>query len=136
MTTDKEVRRFGIPAERSYGYAQAVRSGRTIYVSGQSASTDGGAAGGAGDMAEQMGRAYTKIARVLALYGARMDDVVDETLFVTDMAAAVAVAGAVRRNVYGEEMAVASTLCGIAALGAPELTVEIKCVARLPRRPT
>jgi enamine deaminase RidA (YjgF/YER057c/UK114 family) len=131
MTTDKETRNFGIPAERSYGYAQAVRSGRTIYISGQSASTDEGTVDGVGDMADQMGRAYAKIGRVLEMFGATMDDVVEETLFVTDITAAVSAAADVRRRVYGSEIAVASTLCGIAALGAPELLIEIKCVARL-----
>jgi 2-iminobutanoate/2-iminopropanoate deaminase len=132
MVTEKEARYFGTAAERSYGYAQAVRSGRTIYVSGQSASTDEGAVGEAGDMAQQMERAYAKIARALSMFGATMNDIVEETLFVTDMAAATAVAGIVRRQVFGDSFAVASTLCGINALGAPGLLVEIKCVARLP----
>jgi 2-iminobutanoate/2-iminopropanoate deaminase len=135
MTMDKDIRNFGILAERSYGYAQAVKSGRTIYVSGQTASGDDGGtgAGGPGDMATQMQAAYAKVKRVLQGYGATIDQVVDETLFVTDMAAALAVAGTVRHDVYGEDIAVASTLCGVAALGGPGLMIEIKCVARLPR---
>ena len=131
MSSDKQVAYFGVPAERSYGYAQAVKSGRTIYVSGQTASTDEATADGIGDMAAQMRQAYTKIQRVLGMFGASMDDVVEETIFVTDMGAAVAVAGEVRHGVYGEPIAVASTLCGIVELGGPDLLVEIKCVARI-----
>jgi hypothetical protein len=33
--------------------------------------------------------------------------------------------------VYGGVFEVASTLCGIQALGAPELLVEIRCIARV-----
>ena len=82
-------------------------------------------------MAEQMRRAYEKIGRVLAMFGAEMGDIVEETLFVTDIRAAAAVAGPVRRQVFGGEMGMASTLCEIAALGAPELMIEIRCIARL-----
>jgi enamine deaminase RidA (YjgF/YER057c/UK114 family) len=129
----KDIRNLGVAAEKSYGYAQAVRHGDTVYVAGQSASSDDaspGDPGDVGDMEQQMRRAYEKVARVLALFDLSMDDVLEETLFVTDMPAAVAVAGSVRGDVYGPEIDVASTLCGIQALGAPELLIEIKCTAR------
>jgi enamine deaminase RidA (YjgF/YER057c/UK114 family) len=133
VSSGKDVRNLGIPAEKSYGYAQAIRHGDIIFVAGQSASSDDATVGNPGDvggMEQQMRRAYEKIARVLALFDASMDDVLDETLYVTDMPAAVAVAGRVRADVYGPEVEVTSTLCGIQALGTPELLIEIKCTAR------
>ena len=44
--------------------------------------------------------------------------------------AAATCAKQVHGEVYGESFAVASTLIGVAALGSPDLMIEIKCVAR------
>ena len=41
----REVRRFGTAAEEGYGFAQAVRVGKTVYISGQTASAVDGATG-------------------------------------------------------------------------------------------
>ncbi len=128
----KDVRNFGTAGERSYGYSQAVRFGPLIFLSGQTAWSDEDPAGGLGDVGQQMRTAYAKVRRLLAMYGATMQDVVDETLFVTDMAAAIPVAGEVRREAYGGPPEVASTLCQVAALGAPDIVVEIKCIAAVP----
>jgi enamine deaminase RidA (YjgF/YER057c/UK114 family) len=117
--------------EEAYGFSQAVRVGDTIYVSGQTAMGDDFTAVGGDDMAAQMREAYAGVARVLAMYGAGVDDIVDEVLFVTDMMAAATCAKAVRGEVYGESFEVASTLIGVAALGSPDLMIEIKCVARV-----
>ncbi len=65
------------------------------------------------------------------MFGAEPSDVVDETLFVTDVMAAATCAKEVRGEVYGEAFAVASTLIGVAALGSPDLMIEIKCVAHV-----
>jgi 2-iminobutanoate/2-iminopropanoate deaminase len=86
---------------------------------------------GGADMAAQMRAAYAAVARVLELYGAALADVVDEVLFVTDTMAAATCAKEVRAAVYGESFEVASTLIGVAALGSPDLMIEIKCVAHV-----
>jgi enamine deaminase RidA (YjgF/YER057c/UK114 family) len=127
----RDVRRFGTEAEAAYGFAQAVRVGKTIYISGQTASPVDGAEGEPGDMHNQMRTSYARIGRLLAMYGATMANVVDETLFVTDMPAAIPAAVAIRREVYGGDFDVASTLIGVKRLGGPDLLVEIKCTARL-----
>jgi enamine deaminase RidA (YjgF/YER057c/UK114 family) len=129
MSPKKEVGRFGNFMEDAYGFAQAVKSGNVIYVSGQTAFTDEGTLDGEGDMGQQMRSAYANIARALALFGATMDDVVEEKLFVTDMEAAVKVAQPVRSDVYGGKFDLASTLCEIKSLGAPQLMIEISCIA-------
>lgn len=131
MAKQRDVRRFGTQAEEAYGFAQAVKVGETIYISGQTASPVDGAEGEPGDMASQMRTSYARIGRLLAMYGATMADVVDETLFVTDMDAAIPAAVAIRREVYGGVFDVASTLIGVQRLGGPDLLVEIKCTARL-----
>jgi 2-iminobutanoate/2-iminopropanoate deaminase len=45
---------------------------------------------GLGNMEVQMRQAYANIEKVLAQYGATMENIVDEVLFVTDMDAAFA----------------------------------------------
>ena len=126
----KQVHRFGNFMEEVYGFAQVVKVGDTVYVSGQTAFMDDGTIDGEGDMATQMRRAYANIARALEGVGASLDDVVEETLFVTDIDAASGVAYEVRKEAYGGSLDVASTLCQVAALGAPQLLIEIKCTAR------
>jgi enamine deaminase RidA (YjgF/YER057c/UK114 family) len=128
---ERDVRRFGTEAEAAYGFAQSVRVGKTIYISGQTASPVDGAMGEPGDMHNQMRVAYARIGRLLAMYDATMANVVDETLFVTDMEAAIPAAVSIRREVYGGDFDVASTLIGVQRLGGPDLLVEIKCTARL-----
>ena len=131
MAVSKDARTFGNFMEEAYGFSQAVRVGDIIYVSGQTAMGDDFAAVGGDDMAAQMREAYAGITRVLAMFGAEPSDVVDEVLFVTDVMAAATCAKQVRGEVYGDSFAVASTLIGVAALGSPDLMIEIKCVAHV-----
>lgn len=98
MPIQKETRSLGMPWEAQYGYAQAVRVGDTIYLSGQVSHDDEGNIVGEGDMEAQMRQAYANIEKVLAQYGAGMDNLVDEILFVTDMESAFAAAVAWRKG--------------------------------------
>ena len=127
----KEARAFGNAMESAYGFSQAVRFGDVLYVSGQTAMGDDFSVTAPGDMEAQMRAAYASIARVLAMFDAGMEDVVDETLYVTDMMAAVTCAKQVREEIYGEGFAVASSLIGVAELGSQDLVIEIKCVAHV-----
>ena len=131
MSARKEVQNFGTVVEDAYGFAQAVRSGDTVYVSGQTAFSPEGRIEGEGDMAAQMRQAYANIATLLGRYGATLENVVEEVLYVTDVAAAGAVAREVRGEAYGGSFEVASSLIGVQALGAPPLMIEIRCTARV-----
>jgi len=128
----KTIAQFGLPEEESYGFAQAVRVGDTVYVSGQ-VGCDGDKR--PADMEGQMRIAYRRIERALAECGATMRDVVDETLYVTDFGAAARAARAVRSAAYGTPVEVASTLIGVAMIGSPDARIpaliEIKCTARV-----
>ena len=96
----KEVANLGMPWEEQYGYAQATKVGDTIYVSGQLSHDDQGnmvapapldAAGKIadhGNMGAQMAQSYANLKKVLASFGATMDDIVEEVVYVTDMDAA------------------------------------------------
>jgi 2-iminobutanoate/2-iminopropanoate deaminase len=85
MTINKEAKSLGMPWEKEYGYAQAVKVGDIIYLSGQVSHDDTGNIVGPGDMEAQMRQAYANVRKVLAQYSATMDNIVDEILFVTDM---------------------------------------------------
>ena len=82
-------------------------------------------------METQMRQAYANIKKVLAKYGATMDNLVDEVLFVTDMDAAFAAAVKCRQDVFSRTPVVASTIVQIQRLAFPELMIEIRCVAKV-----
>jgi enamine deaminase RidA (YjgF/YER057c/UK114 family) len=119
-----------MPWEKEYGYSQAVKVGDTIYVSGQVSHDDKGNIIGPGDMESQMRQSYANIKKVLALYGAKMENIVDEILFVTDMDAAFAAAVKCRQEIFSGTPAVASTIVQIQRLAFPQLMIEIKCIAK------
>jgi 2-iminobutanoate/2-iminopropanoate deaminase len=126
----KQRWQFGLPEEQSFGFSQAVGVGPIIHVSGQVGTDESGRPA---DMAGQMTIAYRRIAAILARAGATMADVVDETIFVTDLGEASRAAPAIRRAAYGGVPDVASTLIGVSMIGSPRaevpLLVEITCTA-------
>jgi 2-iminobutanoate/2-iminopropanoate deaminase len=131
MAINKETKSLGMPWEKEYGYSQAVKVGDTIYLSGQVSHDDKGNIVGLRDMEAQMRQAYTNIQKLLAQYGATIDNIVDEVLFVTDMDAAFAAAVKCRPEIFSSTPVVASTIVQIQRLAFPELMIEIRCVAKL-----
>jgi enamine deaminase RidA (YjgF/YER057c/UK114 family) len=131
MAIGKETKSLGMPWENEYGYSQAVKVRNTIYLSGQVSHDNKGNVVGPGDMEAQMRQAYANIEKVLAQYGATIDNVVDEVLFVTDMDAAYAARVNCRHEVFPGNPEVASTIVQIQRLAFPELMIEIKCVAKV-----
>ena len=131
MVINKETKSLGMSWEKEYGYAQAVKVGDTIYLSGQVSHDDKGNIIGLRDMEAQMRQAYINIQKVLAQYGATMNNIVEEMLFVTDMDTAFAAATKCRREIFSGTPIVASTIVQIQRLAFPELMIEIRCVAKL-----
>jgi 2-iminobutanoate/2-iminopropanoate deaminase len=131
MTISKEAKSLGMPWEKEYGYSQAVKVDNTIFVSGQVSHDDKGNIVGLGDMQAQMRQAYANIGKVLAQFGATMDNIVDEVLFVTDMDAAFAARVKCRQEVFSDNPVLASTIVQIQRLAFPELMVEIRCICKL-----
>ncbi len=131
MTINKEAKSLGMPWEEEYGYAQAVKIGDTIYLSGQVSHDDDGNVLGEGDMEVQMRAAYANVGKVLAQYGASMENVVDEIVFVTDMDAAFGARVKMKDEVFGGNPVLASTIVQIERLAFPQLMIEIRCVAKV-----
>jgi enamine deaminase RidA (YjgF/YER057c/UK114 family) len=143
--SQKEAAYFGVPWEEAFGYAQAIKVGDTIYVSGQlSHEADGrlvapaplDASGRPSDFAnmeQQMRTTYANAAKVLGQFGATLDNVVEETLYVLDVDAAFAVAGKVRKAAYRSDRPLcASNLIGVTRLAFREQLIEIAFKAVLP----
>ena len=131
MTISKEEKNLNMPWEKDYGYSQAVKVGDTIYLSGQISHDETGEIVGVGDVEAQIRQAYANIKKLLAEYGAGVENIVDETWFVTDISSADAVGGRLRREVYSGIPVVALTVVQIERLAFPELMIEIKCVAKV-----
>lgn len=132
MTISKEAKSLNMPWEREYGYAQAVKAGDTIYLSGQISHDETGEIVGVGDLEAQTRQAYANIKKLLAEYGATIENIVDETWFVTDMeAASSAAVVTARKKVFAGSPVAALTVVQIVRLAFPELLIEIKCVAKV-----
>jgi 2-iminobutanoate/2-iminopropanoate deaminase len=86
---------------------------------------------GRGDMEAQMRQTYANLQKVLAQYGATVENIVDEILFVTDMDTAFAAAVKCRQDIFSGTPVVASTIVQIQRLAFPELMIEIRCVAKV-----
>jgi 2-iminobutanoate/2-iminopropanoate deaminase len=129
MAVEKQVVRFGPFAA---AIASGVRVGNSLYLSGQVSLDEQGQVVGAGDMAAQVRQAYVNIADVLTRFDATMENIVDETWFVTDVATVMNDMGGIfgiRTQAYGGEPQVTQTLVQVSALAMPELLVEVKCIA-------
>ena len=144
MNIKKDSKGHGMPWEDAYGYAQAVKVGNTIYVSGQLSHDDEGNLVGSApvdddanildhsNMEIQMRQTYKNAKKILGHYGATLDNVVEEVVYVTDMDAAFAVAGPVRKEAYGSEKPeVSSTLIVSPRLAFPPQLIEIKIIAQI-----
>ncbi len=113
-------------------FAQGVKVGNILYMAGQ-VGVD--ARGNVPEsLVDQTKLAYESIAGVLAEFDASMDNIVDETVFVTDMSETmnnVEPIFTARAEAYGGIPEVSQTLVQVVGLVMPELKIEIKCVAHL-----
>ena len=122
MPIEKKLFRSGPYADL---FSQGVQVGNTLYMAGQVAMDEAG--GIPEDLVEQMKLAYQNVA-------ADMDNIVDETWFVTDVNDCMAQVEALfteRHIIYGKAPEVSQTLVQVGALVDPSLKIEIKCVAVL-----
>ncbi len=147
MTVEKKVENLGVAWEGLFGYVQAVQVKDTIYISGQlshdaegqlvaPAQLDGsGKPVDFSQMEAQMHQTYVNAIALLDRYGATLDDVVEETLYVLDVDAAFAAGAKVRKAMYGlEQPQCASNLIGVSRLAFPAQLVEVTFRAVVPDR--
>jgi enamine deaminase RidA (YjgF/YER057c/UK114 family) len=123
------IERFGSGAswEAPFGYARAVRCGDFVLVAGTTAISEDGVVLAPGDAGGQVHATIDAIARALHSAGARLEQVVQTRMFVTDIGRAEEIGRA-----HGERFAAhppVTTMVQVAALIDPRMLVEIEAVA-------
>ncbi|WP_407563169.1 RidA family protein [Streptomyces sp. 184] len=117
----------GVAPESEFGYAQAIRSGGLIHVSGQVAFDEDGAFAYAGDCAGQLKLTYANLDKVLAHYGATRNQVVSQTVYGVHLRRNAEAISAGNLAYFGAHRP-ASTVVGVTELAFPGQLVEIAVV--------
>lgn len=129
MSNSKQVFRSEI--YKNY-FAQRVKTGNVLHLSGPvGINAEGNIPE---SIADQTKLAYDHTQQVLSKFNATMENIVDETVFVTDMSETmknVENIFSVRAQAYGAVPEVSQTLVQVVALVSPKLKIEIKCIAHL-----
>ena len=115
-------------------FSQGVQVGNVLTMAGQIAVDDNGNT--PDDLKSQMILCYENILKILDHFGGTLENVIDETWFVTDIDECmekVSEIFAEREKIYGCKPEVSQTLIGVNALVQPNLKIEIKCIAHLEK---
>jgi 2-iminobutanoate/2-iminopropanoate deaminase len=107
----------------------AVKHGDTVYISGIAGIDDEGLVCSHVGMESQIRQAYRNLECVLGGFGATLDDVVSETIYVTDIERALAT-GVIQRA-YSPLAGPARTVLEVRRLFLPSLMFQIACIARI-----
>ena len=111
-------------------FSQGVQVGNVLTLAGQLGDNEDGSV--PDDIKGQMMNCYNSIKNVLSEFGATLDNVIDETWFVTDVNECMENISDIfdeRENIYGCKPEVSQTLVGISALVQPQYKLEIKVIA-------
>lgn len=124
LSENSQERKF----QDDWGYADAVATGDTLYLSGVVA----GLRPGETDLQVAYDRAFRRIGKILERAGASWDDVVDITSFHTDLKAQMPAIVAVK-NKYVHAPPPAWTAIQVVRLIPDAGITEIKITAKLPK---
>lgn len=120
--------------EQTFGYAQAVRVDRTLYVSASLPVDHDGRLVAPGDLAGQLDAAYANLRATLHAHGAGFEHVIAERIYVTDMDAYLKVADR-RFDFYPRTWLPASTVLEVRRLVDPGFLIAVEATAELPVPP-
>ena len=124
---DKKLYRVGPYADF---FSQGVQVGNVLTLAGQLGDNEDGSV--PAEIKDQMINCYRNIKNVLSEFGASLDNIIDETWFVTDVNECMENVSEIfneRENIYGCKPEVSQTLVGTNALVQPEYKLEIKVIA-------
>jgi 2-iminobutanoate/2-iminopropanoate deaminase len=130
MAKISEANHINEPVEKSLGFAASVLSNGTIHLAGIVAVDPALNVVAPGDMAGQVAYIYDAMAHVLATYQATLENVVSETIYVTDIQA-FAAAAPIRTERYARWGFPAATVVEVKGLFLPEALVEVQAIATL-----
>ena len=111
------------PAPRTWSNAKVC--GNQFFVSGMTAHDGAGKVEGDGSMYDQAMRTFGKIKGMVQAAGAQMNDIIEMTIYVTDIAQRKEVWRAREKFFTGDFPC--STLVEVKGLAIPALLVEINC---------
>ena len=111
-------------------FSQGVMVGNILTLAGQIGVDEEG--NSPEDIKGQMVICYKNICNVLTHFGGTLENVIDETWFVTNVDECMENVTEIfseREKIYGCKPEVSQTLVGVSALVQPNLKIEIKCIA-------
>ena len=111
-------------------FSQGVLVGNILTLAGQIGVDEEG--NSREDIKGQMVICYKNICNVLTHFGGALENVIDETWFVTNVDECMENITEIfseREKIYGCKPEVSQTLVGVSALVQPNLKIEIKCIA-------
>lgn len=111
-------------AEKTFGYAHAVKIGDDIKISGAVSMDSMGIPIAKGDLLQQMKNCYSDLDKILKHYGCTFDDVVVENIFTTNMPEFLK-ESSYRNTIYKKQFPTGSWL-GVKELALPEFLIEIE----------
>ncbi|MFF9806620.1 RidA family protein [Streptomyces coeruleorubidus] len=125
----------GLPKPQVYRQLSVATGSKLVFLAGQVARDADGRPVGEGDFAAQVEQCYLNVATALAGIGGSFDDVAKLTVYVVDWSPE-------KMPLLGEGVSRAAaklgidpvkpiTLLGVAALGEPDLLVEVEATAVL-----
>jgi len=111
-------------------FSQGVLVGNILTLAGQIGVDEEGNT--PDDIKGQMIICYENIINILGEFDASLENIIDETWFVTDVDECMQNVSEIfseREKIYGCKPEVSQTLVGTSALVQPNLKIEIKCIA-------
>lgn len=125
-----------LPQPEGYSQLSVATGSRLVFISGQVARAADGSPVGQDDLAAQAEQAFANVHAAVTAAGGTFADIAKLTIYLVDYEpakAALLVEGAVRAGArLGFDPLRPVTLIGVAALGEPDLLVEVEGVAVLP----
>jgi len=123
------IERFANHFAAEWAYAQVVKAGQFIFVSGTVAMDPDGSIKGQGDMVIQIRTVYQALTMYLQQAGASMDDVVKETIHTTDLAAFIANKSVRAEYFKPERLPASGAWHQVSQLAHPDFLVEVDVIA-------
>lgn len=127
--TDVSAYSHDVPGERAFGFAQAIKAGETIYVSGQLSHDNEGDFVGANDLQAQVRQTFANLDKVLGHFGVTRNQVVQDTVFVVNLREHNDAVAAAHLAYFGGHRPTSTTV-GAEALFFPGQLVEINVIVR------